>query len=44
MPQKQMQTASFAPHRDADKAIVWFFFALPAFMILHAICVKLGAI
>ena len=27
----------FAPHRDADKAIVWFFFALPAFMILCAL-------
>jgi len=30
--------------RDADNNVVWFFFALPAFMILHAICVKVGAI
>jgi hypothetical protein len=34
----------FASHGDADNALVWFFFALPAFMILHAVCVKLGAI
>lgn len=34
----------FAPHRDVDNAVLWFLFALPAFMILHAICVKLGAI
>jgi hypothetical protein len=33
----------FAPDRDVD-AIVWFLFALPIFMIAHAICVKIGAI
>jgi hypothetical protein len=36
-------TREFAPDRDAD-AIVWFLFALPIFMIAHAICVKIGAI
>ncbi|MDA9503465.1 hypothetical protein XI09_01130 [Bradyrhizobium sp. CCBAU 11386] len=30
--------------RDADNNVVWFFFALPVFMILHAVCAKLGAI
>ncbi|MCK1480616.1 hypothetical protein IVB27_39315 [Bradyrhizobium sp. 197] len=33
----------FAPDRDAD-AIVWFLIALPIFMVVHAICVKIGAI
>lgn len=33
----------FAPDRVSD-AIVWFLFALPIFMIAHALCVKIGAI
>jgi hypothetical protein len=33
----------FAPGRDAD-AVVWFLFALPTFIIAHAICMKIGAI
>lgn len=33
----------FAPDRDSD-ALVWFLIALPIFVIIHVICVKLGAI
>jgi hypothetical protein len=33
----------FAPERVSD-AIVWFLFALPIFMVAHALCVKIGAI
>ncbi|MET4370229.1 Flp pilus assembly protein TadG [Bradyrhizobium sp. LB12.1] len=33
----------FAPDRDGD-AIVWFLIALPIFVIVYAISVKIGAI
>jgi len=33
----------FASHRDASR-VVWFFGALPAFVIVYVICVKIGAI
>lgn len=33
----------FAPDRASDR-IVWFLIAIPLFMVIHAICVKMGAI
>ncbi|MCK1712094.1 MULTISPECIES: hypothetical protein [unclassified Bradyrhizobium] len=33
----------FASDREGD-VVVWFWFALPIFVIIHVICVKLGAI
>jgi hypothetical protein len=33
----------FATDRHSD-ALVWFLIALPIFVIIHVICVKLGAI
>jgi hypothetical protein len=33
----------FASHREAG-SVVWFFGALPAFVIVYVICVRIGAI